>query len=776
MITGWNSGLPEPEFGLMSPVENPPTYMAHNMSTAHGWRFFRAGGFDQVRLDTGADLVALDQLDQKLWVALACPTSGLHFDSRTLQLIDSDLDGRVRAPELIRAVKWAGTLLKNPDDLIKGGDVLPLKSINEATAEGQAIVSSATSILAHLGKKDAGEISLADTTDTARIFAQTAFNGDGIIVEDSAATDELKAVVRDIVACLGAEQDRSGKPGLSQTAVDRFCAEAEAYSSWWKKAEADQAVLPLGEATGAALDAVKAVQTKVEDYYARCRLAAFDARALAALNREEKEYLALAAKDLTITSAEVAGFPIARIEAGKALPLTDGVNPAWAAALTTLREVAVEPLLGDRTALTEADWALLKARLAPFEGWLAAKAGAAVERLGLARIRQILSSNVREELGALLAKDKAEEKNASAIAAVEKLIRYRRDLHLLCTNFVNFADFYNRGEPAIFQAGTLYLDQRSCRLTLPVEDAGRHATMAGLAGAYLAYCECVRKGTNEKRQIVAAFTDGDSENLMVGRNGIFYDRQGRDWDATITKIIDNPIGLRQAFWAPYKKFVRLIEEQVAKRAAAAEAAADTKLAQTAATAVAADKTKAAPPKKVDVGTVAALGVAFGAIGTFFAALMAYATGIVKLGPLAILGAILGVILLISGPSMIIAYLKLRKRNLGPMLDANGWAVNAKTRVNVPFGQSLTGLAKLPPGASRNLVDPYAEKKSLWPKLAVLALALYIVYAALNNLGYVHEWTGGRIGIDKTSAAAQQEASTDTAKPAADAAPAAPAGK
>ena len=102
----------------------------------------------------------------------------------------------------------------------------------------------------------------------------------------------------------------------------------------------------------------------------------------------------------------------------------------------------------------------------------------------------------------------------------------------------------------------------------------KHAAMAGLAGTYLAYCDCVRKGSGEKMQIVAAFTDGDSDNLMVGRNGIFYDRKGRDWDATITKIVDNPISIRQAFWAPYKKVVRMIEEQVAKRAAAADAACD----------------------------------------------------------------------------------------------------------------------------------------------------------------------------------------------------------
>src|SRR5438477_10952770 len=100
------------------PCQAMPASTSHGTS-AHTWKFFRAGGFDQVRLASGADLLALDQLDQKLWVALACPTTGLEFDSRTLALIDSDQDDRIRAPELIAAVKWVCALLKNPDDLLK---------------------------------------------------------------------------------------------------------------------------------------------------------------------------------------------------------------------------------------------------------------------------------------------------------------------------------------------------------------------------------------------------------------------------------------------------------------------------------------------------------------------------------------------------------------------------------------------------------------------------------------------------------------------------------
>src|SRR5262249_20471766 len=293
-----------------------------------------------------------------------------------------------------------------------------------------------------------------------------------------------------------------------------------------------------------------------------------------------------------------------------------------------------------------------------------------VEKIGIKRVREILGGKAKESLSNLLAKDKAEEGNANSIAAVEKLVRYTRDLYLLCTNFVNFKDFYDRGEPAIFQAGTLYLDQRSCELCLIVDDVGKHALMAGLAGTYLAYLDCARKATGEKMQIVAAFTGGDSDNLMVGRNGIFYDRKGRDWDATISKIVDNPISIRQAFWLPYKKFVRMIEEQIAKRAAAADAATTDRLGQ-AATLV--DKppapAPAAPPaapgqppkpgelKKFDVGVVAALGVAVGAIG---GALASLATGIMRLDAWQIPLVFVGLILIISVPSMLIAFLKLRK--------------------------------------------------------------------------------------------------------------------
>ena len=695
--------------------------MSATASASHTWKFFSAGGVHQVAFRNGADLARLDQLDLKLWVALAVPTRGIEFDTRTLDLIDTDKDGRIRPPELLAAVKWADSAFKNLDDLLKGGDTVPLSAIKD-----DSIALAARRILENLGKRDATGISLADVADTAMVFAATPLNGDGIVPADSATDEATRKVIEALLTTVGGLPDRSGKPGVDQAKVDQFFAEAQAFSDWQAKAEADAtSLLPLGDATAGASAAIKAVKTKVDDYFARCRLAAFDARAIGPLNRAEAEFVALAGQELTVASADIAKFPLAHIAPARPLPLMEGVNPAWLAAMENLCANAVGPLLeyGKKT-LTEGDWGALQAMLAPHNAWAAAKPATSVESLGLARVRDLLAGDARAALTALIAQDAAMEAEFKPFGAVEKLLLFQRDLVRLLNNYVSFSEFYGR-RGSIFQAGSLFLDARTCHLCIEVMDVGKHAALAGLSGAYLAYCEVTRPGS-PKKTIVAVFTDGDSDNLSVGRNGVFYDRKGLDWDATITKIVSNPISVREAFWSPYKKFVRMIEEQIAKRAAAADAVSQARVGSAATAVAQADKAKLVPkeePKKMDLGTIALLGTAIsgvsGMIGMFLGTLLG-------LGIWLPLG-ILGIVLLISGPSMLLAYMKLRQRNLAPILDANGWAINTKAKMNVPFGAALTHIAKLPANAERSLEDPFAEKPSRWKAYAVLILVVVLTY-------------------------------------------------
>jgi hypothetical protein len=696
---------------------------------AHRWKFFRAGGFEQVLLENGNDLMALDQLDPKLWVALSCPAHGVELDNKTLELIDMDGDGRIRVPEIIEAVKWAGSLLNNPDDLRKRSPELPLSSINEKSPEGKNLLDSAKHILKDLGKENARVITIEDTTDTARIFSQTKFNGDGIIPNDSSDDLTIRQIIDDMIDCLGAEIDRSGKPGVSQAKVDQFFSEAEAFLNRWKAAEnGGDNILPLGKATASAAESVNAVKMKINDYFARCRLAAFDERALNAMNRQESEYLSFAEKNLSPDVEDVAGFPLARIGIDKPLPLKEGINPAWTSRMNSFMTQVVKPLLGEKTNLSEAEWETLLSRFAAYESWVSQKAGGSVEKLGVERLRVILEGKGREVITDLIAKDQVLEREYNAITAVDKLVRFHRDLFTLLNNFVSLSDFYTRKGMAIFQAGTLYLDGRSCELCVRVDDPDKHALLATLSRTYLVYCDCTRKQGAEKMTIAAAITDGDSDFLMVGRNGVFFDRHGNDWDSTITRIIEHPISVRQAFWNPYKKIIKLVGEQVEKLAAARAKAVTEKTASgimtTAQKPAAGAQTAPAQPFDIGkfAGIFAAIGLAVGAIGTAIAAVV---TGFLELTWWKMPLALLAIMLLISGPSMIIAWLKLSQRNLGPLLDANGWAINARANINIPFGRSLTRMAILPEGSERLLRDPFAEKKSLWPYV-IFALVMLII--------------------------------------------------
>jgi hypothetical protein len=719
--------------------------------TGHVWRFFRAGGFDQVRLDSVQDLLSLENLDKKLWVALACPIDNVYFDARTLSLIDTDGDRRIRPDELIAAIKWTVSLLKNPDDLTGAKKDFTLQTINDAADEGKALVAAMRTALAALGKNETDAVSIADFESLEKILAQKPCNGDGIITEDSAGDDAVRGVIKEIIATLGAVVDRSGKPGVNAEKVEAFFAQARDHEAWFAESEKDKAIRPLGDATELAAQAIAGVRDKINDYFTRCAIAEFDERAIDTLNGGEKPFEALCAKTLSMESGEIAALPLAQVRPHRQLSLKEGLNPVWAEKIRQFETAAVRPSLGDKEALSESEWQKLLASFAPYFAWLQRKPATVVDAMGISRLRGLRTGAAQKTLAGLIERDKTESATFESLLGLEKLARFLRDLHSLCTNFVNFKDFYARGGAAIFQAGTLYLDQRSCDLCIKVDDVAKHSLMSAMAGTYIAYCECRRRAGAEKMNILAAFTNGDSDNLLVGRNGVFFDRAGHDWDATITKIIENPISLRQAFWLPYKSLVRMIETQVAKRASAAQTQSTATLEQTAAVAANVDKSIPQPApaaKKLDIGVVAALGVAAGALGTFIATLMGYTSGIIRMGPLAIIGVAIGVILLISGPSLVLAYIKLRKRSLGPILDAGGWAINAKARINVPFGTVLTHIAVLPPGSQRDLSDPYAEKKSPWPKVAVLALLIYLAYFALNQFGFVNEWTGGRVGIKR----------------------------
>ncbi|MBR0286308.1 MAG: hypothetical protein IJQ96_04700 [Bacteroidales bacterium] len=666
------------------------------------WAFTSVGGTVRVKIRNGEDIRHLGELDRKMWTVLSCPVTNLEFDEKCLKYIDVDGDGKIRVDEVVATANWLTSILKNPDVLLQENDALQLEDFNAEDPVGARLQASARQILVNLGlKKDS--ISLEDTADNTKIFANTQFNGDGIITPAS-ASDEATAKLIETIAGIASAVDRSGVNGITAEQIDAFYAACADYSAWQKACTKE--VLPFGDKTAEALEAVNTLKEKMADYFMRCKLISFDAATAPAVDVSVEKIAAIEGS-LASATEEIAQQPLAK-------PVVDGVlilssvNPAWKAAVENM--VALTGWKKDR--ISEEEWADVCAQFAPYTAWLDAEKGGEVEALGIDAVNAILKEDKKAALLELIEKDKAEEANALSIEEVDKVLHLQKNFYRFLNNYVVLADFYDPQHKAMFQAGRLYIDQRSTDLCVKVD--GPSPEISSLSGMYILYCTCTSEKLGKSFHIAAVLTDGDVDGLREGKNAVFYDRDGNDYTAKVIAIVDNPISVRQAFWSPYKKVARLISDKIDKSAAEKNEKSLSDLTEKATSAkLEGDGKEAAKAatSSFDIakfaGIFAAIGMAIGFIGEF---LVAVISGAASLKFWQLLLVIVGIMLLISGPSMFIAWRKLRKRDIGPVLNANGWAINAKSLVNVKFGKTLTSLAKFP---KLTAVDPVARKQRFW---------------------------------------------------------------
>ncbi len=745
--------------------------------SAFTWKFQRLGGLDQVTLRSAEELRRLRDLDPKLWTALSCPSSGLEFDQRTLDLLDGDRDGRIRIPEVLAAVEWLCECLSNPEDIVSPGEAMPLAAVNRETEKGRRLSASARAILDNLGKQDADALTQADVTLAAATAAQNLYNGDGIVPPAEGIDPEVRRFISDALAVMGGVVDAGGQPGIDKTVAAAF---TESLHRWqdWKNSVAG-ATRPLGENSAEAWDLLRELTVKIDDYFMRCELAAFAPQVSEALNKPEAATECLAppaeaGRHGLLDLALLADLPLARVEADRPLSLDSGLNPAWRGKITRLLTL-IEPLLASPGVLSRDDWKEVEKRFAPYAEAAAKKPGTVavevavppssdIDRLGDERVAEILSGNIVERFNETADKDAAVPAASGDIAEVERLVLYYLHLHRLLMNFVSFYDFYALQRKAMFQAGALYLDGRCCRLCLPVSDVEKHAKLASFSHLCLIYCQCRRtekKGAEEKEDVMhiaAAMTAGNADMLMEGRNGVYVDSMGGDWDATVVKIVTNPISLWQSLWEPYLRFGRMVSEQIGKFASSKHAEimdSASKKIQTAQQTVAAPPSAPAQPFDIgrSVGIFAAIGLALGAIGTAVASI---ANALFALSWWQFPLILVGLFTLISGPSFVLAWLKLRKRTLGPVLDASGWAVNSMVPINFTLGNALTTTAHLPGNAVRNYTDPLRRNRH-WPVIVLLAALL---------LGAAGGWlwlNKDKLGISLPSFATSEQAPTAAEK-------------
>ncbi len=518
-------------------------------ANAYQWKFFKRSGLKQVRLDTSADIQHLKELDQKLWTVLAASNRGLRFDQRTLELLDTNGDGRVQVPELLAAI-----------------DFLESKGIDLDT-------------LFHADGED--EKRLADISEKLADLAK---------VEPS---DDEKAAMK----------------------------------AWEEAPAGDRAIMPLQDATADANAALAAVEPILDAFF----MPPDDA-------------------------------PLVMDGPESALPLKGNINPKFSDAIAAFNEKAVKPIVGEVDELKRTDYAKVKAAFAPYRAWLASK--------------PVMNAGAR-----------------GVLEDEERTVRYKMHLLEYLKNYVSQEKLYDGTLESMFLTGTLYIDGRECRLCFHVDDEGAHAALAERSDCCIIYLKLTRAGASAPRTVCAVITAGRTIPLYPGRNGLFYDRDGVAWDATITKVVQAQVSLREAFWAPWRKMGEMIGEQVKKFVGSSQekSVGGVTKAVDGVGANAAAKTEGKPADSSANGaalasSVAALGIGIGMVGAAFSGIVGLAAGIpwwkTAIG-------VLLVILAVSLPSVILAWFKLRRRDLGAVLNACGWAVNRPLRFSQKLAKRFT---------------------------------------------------------------------------------------
>lgn len=681
-------------------------------------KFTNVGKTYQMVIENGNDLEGILTLDEAIWGATSAPTIALKTDPVLIKALDPTASGRITSNALKDAISWLLAQLPNRDKITADFDgKLPLADIDTANPTGQALVASAKYILGELKAEDKEHISLEQIRTFCANVAKLALNGDGVISVAAAGSNEkLKNLVLDTVAATGGSQDLDGSLGATDKNVADFLAAANEYLAWRKQGD-----IPAGETKtdimtfGADTPALAALSAqnaaKVEDFFKLCSMLAFDDRLVPQALGPVGKANAFDPANPDEVDAYLNGLPISTPVASNLLTLDpDKINPLYRNWWIDVAEKIIKPILGDVKAITRQDWAKIRGTFAAFETYMAGKKGAIVEKIAIDKLQDYVSDKELLPAAAKLQElDKAVADTTKAAREVEKLLLYRTNLIRLANNFVSFSELYDKDQIAMFECGRLVIDGRWFNVTFHVENPAGHLAMAKPSLMCLMYIEVTKNGT--KFNYVSPVTYGSKGNLGVGKRGVYFDLDGKEYDAVITQFVENPVCVREALLAPFSRLWNIVESKIESWSGDAEKklqADFTKVVNDPKTVAAATATATAPPAAAKPaadksGMFLGVSVAIAALGSAFAFISKTLAGMSLTG---IIITIICALLVIMLPITILTYIKLRKQDLSAVLEGCGWAINLRMKLTSKLRGQFTNFGKYPKGASGTPVKRY----------------------------------------------------------------------
>lgn len=656
--------------------------------------FNQYGRTFQLRIDTPADLEAVLELDESLWAATSAPATVFRCDPRLTELLDSDGNGRINTHEVKGAIRWLFDVLGDHSGIGRGVDSLSLSAIRQESSVGHELLGSARYALRTLGETADDHISLSQVRAFLGNLQQQPLNGDGIVVPEAAPDPATRQYIEDLLAATEGVADASGRQGVSEASIAAFDEATDGFLSWREKGkipsgEAGSGVMPLGSETSGVYAVFVRYADKIDLYFDLARAAQYDPSLAERLRPGSSgpgdvEFSKLETLNEYLARGPVAAPP----EEGKLVVSGEGVNPLYRPWIAELREKVLGPVLGAVSeVLTEDEWIKVRQTLDPHGAYLAEKAGECVESIPVERLEDYRGGACKAIVEGLIEEDRQVASIRAAVQEVERLLLYHAHLMQFADNFVSFGQLYSVSERAMFEMGSAVIDGRWFNLALKVDDLAGHSGIAATSNIFTSYLEVTGRTDDETFVVAIPATHGARGNLGVGKRGVFFDTDGKEYDARVVRVIENPISLREALAAP---FVRLWDFVLGKIEALA-GASEKNLQKSTETLMKKPPAQAASPGGVQMpggpaGLMVGLSVSVAAIGSAFAFMTKTLSGMSR-GQ--VLMGLAGAACVVLVPVCVIAILKLRKQDLSSLLEGCGWAINARMRLSRPLRRQFT---------------------------------------------------------------------------------------
>ena len=726
-------------------------------------------GLVQLEITTADDLAQMHELPAARWSSTSVPVEQLLCDPDLLRYIDLDGNGRIRVQELLAAHDWLRAHLRNTSRIAARTDTVHLDDLDTSQPDAARLRALARKRIKASGQAlgPGATISLADIRAFRDGYARKTPNGDGIVTPAQIEAPAIARLATLIIEAVGGVPDLSGDMGVDEAKLDAFLALGRAELAWeaagaLPASAVTSAVLPFGAGTAAAFDVVDGLAGKLDQFFTQCDLLG---QGPVAEERLAVKAENLAALDVTDPAA-IRGFlreaAIGRPDRSGVLDLEAWVNPLFTEAARRLSVEVLPRALGESGPVRRLDrkgWEKVRALFEPYRAWQSQKPAVLPGALAGEELRVLLDGPSPEALRALVIEDQKASAELVGLSDLEKLALLQRWILDLANNMVSFPALFSAGERCLFEVGTLVLDGRDINLCVRVIDKAEHRPIAETSNIFVAYVDLDRKEGDVTRtmHVAAGVTSGTRRGISVGKRGVFYDRDGKEWDAKVTDVIVKPISILEAAIAPFVKLREFVVDKVTKLFGSKLDTAEKGLTTHVDERIAAGPPKAPPPPPAPPPAPAASpfaggglqsslvggGIAFAAVGSSAAFALQTLSNTNPVNALLAVAGVVFAVMLISG---FLGWLKLRRRDVSTLLEASGWAFNVRIYLRRNLSLRFTRVPPLPRGSVRELRvlpvfvsgEDRAPVRRILAGLVVLGLGVFLTW---YYRGPIMSWLG-----------------------------------